>query len=169
MCGVGDDTFMANYAPYGQQRFEVRLDGYAFIKGWAVTVALWLTGGLIWAWVSDAVHVRRPGTAYTDSLALWPLFAFVSVFVAIGLGPLAYLLGYLLRRPVQRQWLHVLGFYALFTALPAAALAFIPTPGILLPIGLGSLLGICAAAGRAAVIRDAIVTPNPEPGQSGVA
>lgn len=150
---------MANHVGDRRQPGQVRLDGYAFVKGWVITVVLWLVGGLIWAWGADATRVEQPGTAYIDYIHLWPTFAFVSFFVAVGLGPLAFLLSYLLR-PIRQQWLHVLGFYALFTALPAVALAFTSALGILLSIGLGSLLGICAAAGRAAVIRDAIIIPS---------
>jgi hypothetical protein len=161
---------MASHGGGRRQPVRVRLDGYAFVKGWAITVTLWLLGGLVWAWAADATRVEQPGIAYIDYIHLWPVFAFVSFFVAVGLGPLAFLLSYLLR-PIRQQWLHVLGFYALFTSLPAVALAFTSAPGILLAVGLGSLLGICAAAGRAAVIRDAIITipPNPEPVQGGAA
>lgn len=137
---------------------QVRLDGYAFAKGWVITVATWLIGGFIWAWWSDSTRVEEPNTAYIDSLPLWPIFAVVSVGVAALLGaPLAFLLVCLLRS-VRPQWVHVVAFFVVFTTVTAVVFSIVSPAGGTLPfLGLGSLLGICAAAGRAAIIPNATI------------
>lgn len=124
-------------------------DGYAVMKGWIVTVGLWLGFALALAVYWDARRDEHY-SGQLDSVGFWPMFAVVSLVVALLAGlPLALLLDRVLRR-VQVPWLHVAAFFVLFTLLPAALFirdTVFSDPGTFLGC---AVLGACAGLGRAA-------------------
>jgi hypothetical protein len=124
-------------------------DGYAVVKGWLVTVVLWLGFTLALAVYWDARRDEHY-SGQLDNVDFWPMFAVASLVVALLAGlPLALLLDRVLRR-VQVPWLHVAAFFVLFTLLPVALFIrdiVFPGPGISLGC---AVLGACAAIGRAA-------------------
>jgi hypothetical protein len=133
----------------GSKAGRSSFDGYAVVKGWIVTVGLWLGFTLALAVYWDA----RSDEYYSgqlDNVDFWPMFAVASLVVALLAGlPLALLLDRVLRR-VQVPWLHVAAFFVLFTLLPVALFIrdiVFPGPGISLGC---AVLGACAAIGRAA-------------------
>lgn len=80
----------------------------------------------------------------------------VVAFYAAGLGlftalPVALALGFLLR-PVRSQWLHVLAFFLVPTAI-AWLLIGLVVRSVAVPLLMALAIGVCAAAGRAAVWR----------------
>lgn len=145
--------------PFRRQRVE--LDARAIAKGWAVTVALWLAVLFFYFWMSNTLYAPEPGSAPSDGLGYWTIiFALVSVAVALVAGlPLGLVLSWVLS-PIRQQWIHVSAFFAVPTLV--LAIPFLAEPGNgLAPLGLGAVLGLCCAAGRAAIIRNATIREAP--------
>jgi hypothetical protein len=140
------DTTQQRPDPSARRR---SFDGYAVVKGWLVTVVLWLGFTLALAMYWDARRDEHY-SGQLDNVDFWPLFAVASLVVALLAGlPLALLLDGGLRR-VQVPWLHVAAFFVLFTLLPAALFirdTVFSDPGTFLGC---AVLGTCAAIGRAA-------------------
>ncbi|MFL4474606.1 hypothetical protein ACIPVK_11470 [Paeniglutamicibacter sp. MACA_103] len=133
----------------GSKAGRSSFDWYAVVKGWTVTVGLWLGFGLALALYWDARSEHRL-IYQLDSVDFWPMFAAASLVVALLAGfPLALLLDRVLRR-WQLPWLHVAAFFAFFTLLPASL--FIRDSMFWQPEAfLGcAALGACAGLGRAA-------------------
>ncbi|MFF5791785.1 hypothetical protein ACFY5D_07045 [Paeniglutamicibacter sp. NPDC012692] len=141
-----------------QQRYKrapgsPSIDGYAVAKGCLVTVGAWLVGSLIWAIWIEVTRAVEPDVGYIPYLEIWPVFALVSVMLAMIAGfPLALLLDRVLRS-VESPLIHVAVFLAFFTLLPAIPLGLSLGDDWILAYGYSSLLGVCAALGRAAAFR----------------
>ncbi len=141
-----------------QQRYKKvpgrpSIDGYAVAKGSLVTVGAWLVGSLILAIWIEVTRVVEPDVGYIPYLEIWPVFAIVSVMLAMFAGfPLALLLDRVLRG-IESPVVHVAAFLAFFTLLPAIPLGCSLGDDWIQAYGYSSLLGICAAIGRAAAFR----------------
>jgi hypothetical protein len=134
--------------PNTSGRHLVVLEAFAFIKGWFISVTLWVAGlGIIvLAQELGSPEPAEGGGNHWLGLALLVLmygYGIALVFAA----PLAWVLGYLLR-PVRNQWIHV----AVFVAVPT--LVFWTLGGMLgfgwtvENLGLWATVGAAAAFGR---------------------
>lgn len=127
------------------------LDGFAIVKGWLATLGLWLGFTLVLAVFAEAGWVEESLAAYDGYLWVWSIFAGISILVAIFVGlPLAVLLDLVLRR-VQVPWVHVVAFLVVFALLPGIGLW--SAVGSMALFWFSTLLGVCAAAGRALAFR----------------
>ncbi|MFB0835732.1 hypothetical protein ACX8Z9_04825 [Arthrobacter halodurans] len=158
-----EDPVDDRHPPLVCSRRIVVLDSYAIAKGWFIAVVVWLVGALLLFLGLDASTVKEPGTLYIDNVSIWPVFAIVSVAAAIAIGlPLGLLLARLLR-PVRNQWIHVGAFFAVPALLFAWPLGFLFGGGFPGGLMLGSLIGVCSAISRAAIIRNATIVDIAEP------
>jgi uncharacterized BrkB/YihY/UPF0761 family membrane protein len=142
-------------------RHLVVLEAFAFIKGWFISVTLWVAGLFL---IVAAQEVGSPALSESGGnhwlgLALLILmygYGIALVFAA----PLAWALGYLLR-PVRNQWIHIAVFFA------APTLVFWTLGGMLgfgwavETLGLWATVGAAAAFGRWAVRKQVELMPLP--------
>lgn len=149
---TGAKTIMAG-GPWLGTDVNVSLDRRALVKGWVVAVGIWLLAGMgLILTVELSLNEVFAGPTFLGSF--FPLFAAVSVGLALVAGaPGAMALAWLLR-PVRAKWCPVAVFYLLPTLLLAIPVGFAANGNPQATLAVGSVLGVCSAAGRAAVIHD---------------
>lgn len=127
------------------------LGPFAFIKGWLISVTLWV-GTLCTVLVAQELASSAPyetGENYALGLAvtvLWWGFGIALVVAA----PLGRVLGLLLR-PVQNQWLHVAAFFAAPTTIFWILGGLLGFGWTIEALGFWATTGVAAAAGRFSV------------------
>lgn len=133
----------ASAAPAGS--YYVTFNPTAFALGYAVACLLL---GII------ATAVIGWGTSRDVWGYAWTVV--VVAFYAAGLGlftalPVALALGFVLRT-VRSQWLHLLAFFLVPTAVAWLVIGLV-VRSVTVPLLMALAIGVCAAAGRAAVWR----------------
>lgn len=147
------------------QNGRVVLGNYGLIKGIAVATGLWLAAATVLYVVLLFQEPVQPGSDFNPfGMWLFMMAIFGGLCLLVGV-PVGLVLGLLLR-PVRRQWIHVVAFFAVPSMVLWAVFGFDPFGGVL-----ALSIGAAAAAGRLAVCRDveiaSAITPAAGPGSVG--